>query len=130
MTIKHLYHYDTPKVAPDNASEIAIQASCIMRVETQFKARMVAVPNGTYIASKAGRGKATREGRSKGFPDCLIIGYGPNSGRIAFAELKARSSLDPAQDVWLTTLAVSGFEAGVFRSQDTLADFLMTRGWK
>lgn len=130
MAIKRSYHYDMPRIAPGNASEIAIQASCIRRVEAQFKARMIAVPNGTYIASKAGRGKATREGRSKGFPDCLIIGYGPNSGMIAFAELKARSALDPSQDAWLTTITISGFDAGVFRSQDTLADFLIARGWR
>lgn len=128
--IERNYHYDMPKIAPDNASEIVIQASCIKRIEGQFKARMVAVPNGTYIASRAGRGRANREGRSKGFPDCLIIGYGPNSGKIAFAELKARSNLEASQDAWLTTLVMSGFDAGVFRSQDTLASFLSDRGWQ
>ena len=40
------YHYDMPKVAPKNASEVAIQASCKMRVETQFDALFAAIPNG------------------------------------------------------------------------------------
>lgn len=128
--IERLYYYDMPKVAPMNATEIVIQASCIKRVETQFRARMIAVPNGTYIASSAGRGKANREGRSKGFPDCIIYGLGPNAGKVAFTEIKARSVLKPEQDACLTTMALNGHDCGVFRSQDTLADWLTERGWK
>lgn len=130
MTRRALFHYDPPKVAPKLASELTIQASCIMRVTGQFKARMVAVPNGTHIASAAGRGKANTEGRSKGFPDCIIVGYGPNSGKVAFAEIKARSALKPEQEAWLTALADGGHDCGVFRSQDSLAAWLAERGWR
>jgi len=125
-----IYHYDPPSLAPRSASEIVIQASCRKRVERTFRARMVAVPNGTFIASMAGRGKAQREGLSKGFPDCIIIGEGPNAGKIAFAEIKAAGSLSVEQDGWLTTLTMNGHQAGCFRSQDTLAQFLSERCWK
>lgn len=125
-----LYHYDLPAVAPKNASEISIQASCKMRVEREFQARWVAVPNGTYIASAAGRGKARREGLSKGFPDAMIVGHGPNAGKIAFPEIKAKSDLREEQDAWLTYLSLNGFQTGVFRSQETLAAWLGERCWK
>lgn len=124
------FWYDLPRVADKYATELQIQVACRRRVELNFKARMIAIPNGTFIASRTGRGKARAEGLAKGFPDCLIIGYGPNAGRTAYPEIKAKSSLKPEQEAWLTWLAVQGYDAGCFRSQDTLAQFLTDRGWK
>jgi hypothetical protein len=119
-----------PALVPENAKEIVIQASCKKRVENEFDAYFVAIPNGTYIASAAGRGKVRQEGLSKGFPDAIIIGVRRNAGKTAFAEIKARSSLSNEQDGWLTGLAKSGHQCGVFRSQDTLAAKLREWGWQ
>lgn len=124
------FHYDLPRVADKYATELHIQVACRRRVEMSFRARMIAIPNGTFIASRTGRGKARAEGLSKGFPDCLIIGFGPNAGRTAYAEIKAGTFLKAEQEAWLTWLTVHGFDAGCFRSQDTLAAFLTDRGWK
>lgn len=124
------YHYDAPKLAPENSKEITIQASCKKRVENEFDAYFVAIPNGTYIATKAGRGKVRHEGLSKGFPDAIIIGVRRNAGKTAFAEIKARAALSNEQDGWLTGLAKHGHHCGVFRSQDTLAAKLREWGWQ
>lgn len=119
-----------PKLATPYASELQIQRACKSRVEGQFKARWVAIPNGTHIASRAGRGKVRAEGLSKGFCDGMILGHGPNAGRTAYAEIKANSSLSDEQKDWLTWLVDNGFDAGCFRNQDTLATFLAERGWQ
>jgi hypothetical protein len=123
------FHYDLPKTAPLSASEISIQAACKLRVETEFKAIFASVPNGTFIASKAGRGKAKREGLAKGFPDAVIVGTGKNAGKIAFAEFKARRQLSLEQREILTALHENKHDVGVFRSQDTLAAKLREWGW-
>lgn len=124
------FYYDQPKVAPENCSEIVIQASCKMRVEAQFNALFACVPNGTNIASQVGRRKAKREGMKKGFPDAIIIGGGPNAGKIVFAEFKAKKSLSPEQREVLSELQDRGFHVGVFRSQDTLVAKMKDWGWQ
>ena len=106
-----------------------IQAACKLKIEAEFEARFVAVPNGTFIASRAGRGKVRREGLSKGFPDAIIVGTGRNRCRTAFAEIKAKGSLSEWQHAWLTALHEAGHDCGLFRSEHTLADFLRQRGW-
>lgn len=126
--MKH-YHYDMPKVAPKNASELAIQASCKMRVETQFDAMFAAIPNGTRT-TKFGGWKAKQEGVRKGMVDAVIVGGPKNAGKVAFCEFKAGSSLSMEQGVLLADLAAAGHDVGVFRSQDTLADWLVAKGWQ
>lgn len=127
---KYPFYYDMPKVAPHQASELAIQASCKLRVETQFGAMFASVPNGTHIASKYARGKVRREGLKTGFPDALIIGRGRNAGKIVFAEFKAKKTLSPEQKETLTDLHEAGLHCGVFRSQDTLVAKLLDWGWQ
>ena len=126
---EYIFHYDNPAIAPDGCKEITIQASCKKRVEGEFSAIFAAVPNGTYIASKAGRGKAKREGLLKGFPDAIIVGVGPNKGKTAFAEIKAKGALKLHQRELLTIMSSNGHDCGVFRSQDTLAAKLKEWGW-
>lgn len=127
---RYPFHYDMPKVADRFTNELGIQMSCRERVERCFKARIIAVPNGTHIKSFAGRAKAKAEGLATGFPDCLIIGFGPNAGRTAYPEIKHKKPLSDEQVGWLTWLHDQGYDAGCFRSQDTLAQFLTDRGWK
>lgn len=122
------YHYDMPKVCPDNASEIAIQASCKMRVESAFQAMFVAVPNGGK-RGWFGQAQVKKEGIKKGFPDAIIIGHGANKGKIAFAEIKARQSPSLEQQAILEHLQRNGHQVGLFRSQDTLASKLREWGW-
>ena len=123
------FHYDPPSIAPDRAREIVIQAACKLKVEAEFEARFVAVPNGTYTASHRARAGAKREGVSKGFPDAIIVGTGRNRGRTAFAEFKAKGAMSPWQLAWLTALHEDGHDCGLFRSEQTLADWLRQRGW-
>lgn len=119
------YHYDMPSVAPKGASELNIQKSMRERIAKQFPAcRWVAIPNGTYTASVAARGRAKAEGAAKGFPDAMIIGL----GKIAFVEVKAQTPLKTEQDEWLSWLA-GQYHCGVFRHQDTLAAKLLEWGF-
>lgn len=124
------FHYDMPKVAPENASEVSIQASCKMRVESAFQAMFVAVPNGKHTTSVFARRQVKREGLKKGFPDAIIVGHGPNKGRVAFAEIKARGSLSLDQQAVLEHLQRNGHQVGLFRSQDTLDAKLREWGWR
>lgn len=123
------FHYDMPKVAPENASEVSIQASCKMRVESAFQAMFVAVPNGGK-RGWFGQAQVKREGIKKGFPDAIIVGHGPNKGMVAFAEIKARGSLSLEQQAILEHLQRNGHQVGLFRSQDTLDAKLREWGWK
>ena len=122
------YHYDMPKVAPKNASEVAIQSSCKMRVETQFDALFAAIPNGGK-RSFYGQRLIKQEGVKKGMVDAVIVGGPKNPGKVAFCEFKAGSGLSVEQGVLLADLAAAGHDVGVFRSQDTLANWLAERGW-
>jgi hypothetical protein len=128
--VSYPFHYDQPDVAPFQASELIIQASCKLRVEDRFDAIFAAVPNGTNIRSYAGRTKVKKEGLHKGFPDAVIVGMGLNAGMVAFYECKAKGSLRPDQIATLTTLHNNGHDCGVFRSQDTLASWLISKGWQ
>lgn len=128
MNLRYPFHYDPPSIAPKGASELAIQASCKMRVENCFDAIFAAVPNGTRATIAAGR-KAKREGTRKGFPDAIILGLGKNKGMVAFPEFKAGSALSVEQYATLKTLAENGYRCGVFRSQDTLADKMVEWGF-
>lgn len=125
----HTYHFDATKVAPKQASELAIQAACKMRVEEQFDAIFMAIPNGGkrgYVAQR----QIKREGVVKGAPDAVIIGGPKNAGKVAFVEIKAGSRLSEEQSLLLADLAEARHDVGVFRSQDTLAHWLISKGWK
>jgi hypothetical protein len=123
------YHYDMPKVASKNASEVAIQASCKSRVERQFDCIFASIPNGGK-RSFYGQRLLKQEGVKKGFPDAVIVGGMNNPGRVAFCEFKAGTSLSLEQGILLADMANAGHDVGVFRSQDTLADWLISKGWK
>jgi len=125
-----VYHYDMPKVAPKGALEVTIQAACKMRVELQFDATFMAIPNGTFTMSKFARFNRKREGIVKGAPDAIIIGGIKNPGKVAFVELKARSALSEEQGILLADMSNAGHDVGVFRSQDTLAEWLTLKGWR
>lgn len=126
--MKYPFHYDMPKVAPDNSSELEIQAGCKKHIEEAFQAMFVAVPNGGKRGYYA-QWQAKKEGLTKGFPDAIILGYGKNAGKVAFAEIKARSSLSLDQQAMLEHLNRNGYDVGLFRSQDTLAAKLREWGW-
>lgn len=126
--MKH-YHYDMPKVAPKSASELAIQASCKMRVEAQFDAIFCAIPNGGK-RSRYAQAQIKREGVLKGMTDAVILGGKKNRGKVAFCEFKAGSGLSMEQGILLADLAAAGHDVGVFRSQDTLAEWLIAKGWQ
>ncbi len=126
--MKH-YAYDKPAVAPLGASELAIQAACKMLVESQFDAIFAAVPNGTRT-TRYGAYKAKKEGVRKGFPDAVIVGGMKNPGKVAFVEIKARSALSTEQGILLADLSAASHDVGVFRSQDTLAEWLIEKGWR
>jgi len=123
------YHYDAPKVAPKLASEVAIQAACKMRVETEFDCMFAAIPNGGKRGFY-GQRLVKQEGVKKGMVDAVIIGGMKNSGKVAFVEFKAGSSLSEEQGILLADMARAGHDVGVFRSQDTLADWLRSKGWR
>jgi hypothetical protein len=100
-----------------------------MRVETQFDAMLMAIPNGTYTTSRYARMTRSIEGLVKGAPDVIIIGGMKNAGMIAFAEIKAAGRLSDDQAILLADLHRTGHQVGVFRSQDTLANWLQSNGW-
>ena len=122
------FHYDYPKVAPKNANEAAIQAACKMRVETQFDAVFIAIPNGGKRGFY-GQRLLKQEGVKKGAPDAIIVGGKRNPGKVAFTEFKAGTSLSEDQYIMLDDLRLAGHGVGVFRSQDTLAGKLLEWGW-
>lgn len=128
------WHFDEPHVARDaygrNVSEISIQAAIVKSLPLLIPCMVAAVPNGTYIASKAGRGKARQEGLSTGYPDLIIDGIGPNAGKVFRAEIKATKPVTPAQFDKLTDLTAAGHPCGVFRSLPTLAAHLLASGWQ
>lgn len=123
------YHYDATKICPKGASEIAIQSSIKERIESSFQAAVVAIPNGTFIASHAGRSRAKREGLAKGFPDLMVIGYGRNEGKICYLEVKAKKQPTWAQHSCLIWLWENNYKCGVFRSQDTVFKQMRKWGW-
>jgi hypothetical protein len=127
--MNYAFHYDMPKICPDHALEVHIQASCKMHVEKNFSAMFVAVPNGGKRGFY-GQLLIKKEGVKKGFPDAIIVGHGPNAGKIAFAEIKARGSLSNEQHAMLDHMHRNGHNVGLFRSQDTLAAKLREWGWK
>lgn len=128
------WHFDEPGVAQGTygrrVSEIAIQASIVKGLPLVIPCMVAAVPNGTYIASKAGRGKAKQEGLATGYPDLIIDGRGPNAGKVFRAEIKAFKPVTPDQFDKLTELTAAGHPCGVFRSLATLAACLLANGWK
>lgn len=128
------WHFDEPHVARDaygrKVSEISIQAAIVTSLPLIVPCMVAAVPNGTFIASKAGRGKAKREGLSTGYPDLIIDGIGPNAGKVFRAEIKAGKPVTIAQFDKLNELTAAGHMCGVFRSLSTLAAHLMANGWK
>jgi hypothetical protein len=126
--VSYPFHYDMPKVAIEGASEVAVQASCKKRVEAEFQAMFVAVPNGGKRGFMAQQ-QVKKEGLTKGFPDAIIVGYGKNAGKVAFAEIKARGSMSLEQQAMLEHLVRHNHQAGLFRSQDTIAAKLREWGW-
>lgn len=119
------FHVDPPSAAYDG-SEIAIQTLFRSRARIMCPAvALVAVPNGTYIASRAGRAKAQREGLSAGFPD--IAAFWPGGG-TALLEFKAKNGrISEQQQMWMERLVSFNLLAGVFRHPDTALDAL--RRW-
>lgn len=120
------YHIDLPSAAYDG-SELTIQTVFRSRAKIMCPGvSIVAVPNGTYIASKAGRGKAQREGLSSGFPDLICTWKG---GGIAFIEFKAKAGvLSANQKEWLNRLAGQGHLVSVRRHPDTALQWLREIG--
>ena len=123
------YHYDMPKIAPKNASEVAIQAACKKRVESEFDALFAAIPNGGK-RSFYGQRLIKQEGVKKGMVDAVIVGGPKNPGKVAFCEFKAGTSLSMEQGILLADLAAAGHDVGVFRSSETLSAWLIQKGWK
>ena len=128
------WHYDEVGVAMGafgrRSSEIAIQASIVKGLPIIVPCMVSAVPNGTFIASKAGRGKAKREGLATGYPDLIIDGIGENAGKVCRAEIKAGGSVTLSQYAMLNRLHDGGHLCGLFRSLDTLTGFLLANGWQ
>lgn len=119
------YPIDPPAAAYDG-SELAIQTLFRSRMRMVApRVHIVAVPNGTYIASLAGRAKVSREGIAKGFPDCIILW--PRG--VAFIEFKAKTgSLSESQVEWLGRLHGYGFPTMVARHPDTAIEFIRAAG--
>lgn len=122
------FHYDKPSVAAKGASEVAIQASCKLRVEYEFGAIFIAIPNGGKRGWQ-GQYQIKREGVRKGAPDSIILGTGKNAGRVVMAEFKAGSSLSLEQFNLLTDMHEARHHVGVFRSQDTIFAKMLDWGW-
>lgn len=127
------WHFDGPEVAKAAhghvPAEIALQALIVRNLPLLIPCMIAAVPNGTYTASRAARGRAKTEGACAGYPDLIIDGIGPNAGRVCRAEIKTGSTVSPEQFDKLGALHAAGHLCGVFRSLDTLSRFLMRHGW-
>lgn len=108
------------------ASENARQAEWVAHMRKHARAVLVfAVPNGTNIASMAGRAKVQREGLYKGFPDdgCLW------AGGQAFPEWKdGRGDPDTSQIECLNRLAAMGYPCGIFRTTEACCNWLASLG--
>lgn len=99
------------------------------------KVKIVAVPNGTHIASHAGRKKANDEGRTAGFPDVVCMwAHGSASAnvvpQIALIEFKAGSggTVSDPQNEMLDWLQGAGFACVVSRHEDHAIEFLRGLG--
>jgi hypothetical protein len=108
-------------------SEIQIQTLFRSRARIQCPAvSIVAVPNGTHIASLAGRAKVRREGLSTGFPDVICLWAGRGFAAIEFKAAKGKVS--EAQAEWLDRLTELGMPATVSRDPDHALEFLRKAG--
>lgn len=108
-------------------SEIAIQTLFRSRARIMCPGvSIVAVPNGTHIASKAGRAKVKREGLATGFPDVLCFWRGPGVAAIEFKA--AKGCLSDAQADWLDRLTDIGIPATISRDPDHAIAFLREAG--
>ena len=116
-------------------SEIAIQTLFRSRARILCPAvHVVAVPNGTHIASRAGRAKVRREGLATGFPDIMCLwshGNGPEniipvSAYIEFKSAKGRISEN--QSEWIERLGRMGFPVAVCRDADHAIEWLRSIG--
>lgn len=108
-------------------SEIAIQTLFRSRARMMCPGvSIVAVPNGTYIASHAGRSKARREGLSSGFPDVLCFWRGKGVAAIEFKAAKGRISEN--QTEWLDRLNELGVPATIMRDADEALEWLRGQG--
>jgi len=117
-------------------SEIAIQLAFRKAARTICpRVRIVAVPNGTYIASMAGRRRADNEGRSKGFPDVLCLWHHGDVAanvvpQVAMIEFKRGTGghVSDEQNKWLDWLHAAGFACCVSRHEDHALEFLRGLG--
>jgi hypothetical protein len=110
-------------------NETVLQAGIRREIELTFPCMVSAVPNGTNIATKSGRGKARHEGLRAGYPDLIIDGMGLNAGRVYRAEIKAGAGVSREQYAVLSELYEGGHRCGVFRSAETLKAELLGLGW-
>lgn len=109
------------------ASEIAIQTLFQSRARIMCPGvSIVAVPNGTHIASHAGRAKARREGLATGFPDVMCFWRGKGVAAIEFKAAKGRVSENQAE--WIERLNEMGVPAVVMRDADEAIEFLRSQG--
>lgn len=62
-------------------------------------------------------------GTEPGWPDLVLV----RDRRLLIRELKSmRGRVTPAQDVWLTELALTGVDAGVWRPDQLLSGLILT----
>lgn len=106
-----------------------------IQIQTLFRSRarmvcpsvsIVAVPNGTHIASRTGRAKAKREGLATGFPDVICLW--PDRGFAAIEFKAAKGRLSEAQIEWIDRLAALGMPVTVSRDPDHALEFLREAG--
>jgi len=97
------------------------------------KVLVFAVPNGTHIASNAGRTKVKAEGLYTGFPDtgCLWEGdvYDAWVPGVAFPEWKdGKGDPSAAQIECLNRLVAMGYPCGIFRTTEVCCNWLRSVG--
>ena len=93
--------------------------------QTARRVLVFAVPNGTNIASFAGRAKVKREGLYTGFPDTGATW----TGCTAYLEWKdGRGDLSDAQIECLNRLAAMDHPCGVFRTVEAAVNWLHAIG--
>lgn len=103
---------------PDKSDATEIARQLAFRQAMRFAAPRVLVyanTNGTHIASRAGRAKADREGRTKGAPDLTIV-WQTGVGWLEFKAGKGRPS--DAQVEFGNRLVALGHRFAVVRSVD------------
>jgi hypothetical protein len=119
MVERFAFHVDARH--KDEADEIAIQ--------TQFRAKMRIVAPQVMLVGVPNAGKRTawerrqrgKEGLTPGFPDMIAL----HDGRAAFLEFKrGDGALSTAQIEVLNRLMRLGFTVGVFRSAETVIEWL------